>query len=178
MLLSAIYNNIASLVYGDIVASPPPAHEVTMMQSLILAKHNECQISYNFWFQKVIDTFDVVTGTSDYNFPDDFKELISTTIPDYDLTSTGFRLTSVPTADATYDIVYWSCIETPAWLNTYEDAVTIYLAWYIIYSVVADMMLKRSEQSEASAYYQLAEKAKFKAEQNDYHLRQVANEVF
>jgi len=179
MLLSEIYSNVAALVYGDITASPPPTHEVVTMQTLILAKHRECQVGFNYWFQKVIDTFDIVSGTGSYDWPDDFKELISFDTTGYELTATGFKLSAVPTAAVTSNITYWSILETPAtWDGTHTDAVTVYLAWYLIYSVTGSMMLKRSEQSEAGAYLQLAEQARFRAEQEDYQRRQSQSEIW
>jgi hypothetical protein len=177
MTLLEIYNNVAGLVYGDIAASPPPVHEITTMQTLILAKHRECQLGYNFWFQLVSSTLNIVTGTDTYNWPADFKELISTTLSGYTTTAAGFKLSAVPTADTTADIKYWSIIQAPAWTDAYTDAVTLYLNWYIIFSVVGDMMLKRSEKTEASVYYQLADAAIFTTEQQDYHRRQVQGEI-
>ena len=173
MTLLEIYNNVAALVYGDIAAAPPPAHEVASMQTFILAKHRECQLGYNYWFQKVITTFPIVAGTSDYTWPADFKELISLDIDEtINLTATGFSFEEAPAADKDADFHYWSILQLAAWNNTHQDAVTIYLPWYIIYSAAADMMLKRGSQAEAQAYYQLADTARFNAEREDFHRRQ------
>ncbi len=177
MILSEIYDHIVRTVYGD-PASPAPAHEIIQIQQLIFQKHRDCQLGYNYFWQKVITTFSIVSGTDIYTWPTGFKELIETDLSDYDLTATGFQLSAVPTADATYDLTYWSLLPAPTvWTDAYTDNVTLYLCWNIIYSVCAELFLKRSS-SDASNYFQLASEAKFRIEQEDYHRRQVAEEIF
>ena len=182
MTLLEIYNNVAALVYGDIAAAPPPAHEVASMRSFILARHRDCQLGFNYWFQKVITTFPLVTGTTAYTWPDDFKELISLdTDKSITLTAAGFNFETedAPTEDEDIDFTYWSILQPPAaWDDTHEDAVTIYLAWYIIYQATGDMYLKRGEKTDAQAYYQLADTAKFNAEREDFHRRQSLGVIF
>ena len=182
MTLLEIYNNVAALVYGDIAAAPPPAHEIASMRSFILARHRDCQLGFNYWFQKVITTFPLVTGTTAYTWPDDFKELISLdTDKSITLTAAGFSFKEedAPVANENIDFVYWSILQPPAaWDDTHEDAVSIYLAWYMIYAATGDMCLKRSEQTEAQAYYRLAQDARFNAEREDFHRRQSLGVIF
>ena len=179
MTLLEIYTMIAGLVYGDAVSAPPPSHEVTTMQTLILARHRSCQIGYNFWFQKVETTQSIISGTTDYTWPATFKELIELSGVDYELTATGFKLTETPAEDKTVDFKYWSILATPAsWNGSYTDSVTVYLAWMIIYLVTGDMFLKRGEKTDAQAYYVLAEDAKHNAENEDFHRRQSQETTF
>lgn len=181
MTLLEIYNTVASLVYGDIAAAPPPAHEIASMRSFILSRYRDCQLGFNYWFQKVITTFPILSGIIAYTWPVNFKELISIDAENITLTATGFNLDAenAPTADDNIEFIYWSILQTPAaWTDTHEDAVTIYLAWYIIYAATADMMLKRSEKTEAQAYYQLADVARLNAEREDFHRRQSQGVIF
>jgi hypothetical protein len=174
MTLLQMYNTIAGFLYGDIAASPPPVHEIATIQTLILAKHRESQIGYNYWFQKVITTYPLLAGIDTYAWPVDFKEYVSLDLDSsMEFTADGFRLETVPTADETKDFTYWSILQAPVvWDDAFEDNASIYLVWFIIYSVVGDLMLKRSSQEEASSYYQLAEQAKYKTEQEDFQRRQ------
>lgn len=179
MTLLEIYTNVAALVYGDITAAPPPAHEVTAMQSFILSHHRDCQFGYNYWFQKTETTQAITAGTVSYSWPANFKEYIELSDVDFDFTATGFKLTETPTENKTVDFKYWSIIVTPTtWTASYTDAVTTYLAWYIIYAATGDMFLKRGEKTDAQAYYTLAEEAKLIAEREDFHRRQQPGVIF
>ena len=48
----------------------------------------------------------------------------------------------------------------------------------MIYAATGDMFLKRSEKTEAQAYYQLAQDARFNAEREDFHRRQSLGVIF
>jgi hypothetical protein len=177
--LLEIYNLAASLVYGDIEASPPPDAEIVKIRSFILQRHDDVQTGYNYWFAETDMEFPLTEGVKIYTWPADFKELRGMDLKrPFFWTATGFKLTAAPDEGSTFPVTYWKRFTVTAWDDDYEDDVTIYLNWEIIIRLFGDMFLSRSNQSEAMLYYQKADDTKYRQETKDYEKRQSQRETF
>ena len=175
MTLAEIYTTICSLVYGDPVASPPPAHEVARIQDEILMYHHKVQQDYNYWFMYYRTTLALISGTYTYTLPTAYKELIRLdTDYEYELMGTNIYFCDedvTVTESVRFD--YWQFLPTPlAWSNIFTDAATQYCHWIIIYSVSASLLLKREGIQMAQYYTAKAEDAAASAQNEDFFRRQ------
>ena len=178
MTLGGIYDIAASLVYGDVAASPPPVAEVPKLQAFILERHRNVQTGYNYWFSRRKVTLQAAEGDETVALPDDFKELVSTNlkVPAY-CGGAAFVFDKPLQEDTEFTADYYSYIPTPEWDETHADVVTGVLNWALIYGAVSDVFLSRSSTQEANFYAAKSKEAEFKAEQEDYHRRQAPREI-
>lgn len=179
MTLVEIFNTICRIVTGDIASSRAADTDQVLIQTLILNYHHQLQTQYNYWFQRYRGTLSIISGTSTYALPATYKEFISL---DYDSSfefignNIVFDEEPSETKDVQFD--YWQYIATPAWVDTYTDAVTQYLHFVLIYTVAAEMFVERSEMTQAQMYYALRDQSLDAVKDEDYRRRQSINEIF
>lgn len=128
MTLLEISNRISYKVWGDPTASPPPASASAILPDLILEAWRKIQIDYNYWFMKSSATISTVAGTTLYNLPTNFKEIISCYFQIYGQTYYGQPLVPIDDAGANKYLSYNTQIEYPESFQIADEQIKLFPA--------------------------------------------------